>query len=500
METVINQHGIDIDALRSSRLPSASGPQMGEKEVSDNQLPIGSSGMPNRGMPASTWQAASSSQITTGEAYVGPFQTYGVLKDSKGFIGAKEMGRNDLQMPNRPSVGVSRMDSMGTDVHQGSVSQRSSKSSDHESPASVPTEDTRSANSQDKQDSIKSNNQMSKKGGKKTAPKRKRAEPKGTTDVQSQQSDAQSTGSNSRKGKQTNRSGMQSQFAVRGSDHSQANPSQHSGHLENMSPLSSGGGQSFRAKQEGNPILFPVTPNSRLPEEGEVSSGNSMFGLQKGGLQLPKPSMSGSAYAWNQNKFAMPLGSSQGAISGFNTSSGIDSGSTYPMHESKGMPHGAPNEVSRSVALPSNNPHGMGRVNVGTFGAFNSFPMAKMGLSAPAYYNGASLESRDISKRETNFGTLSGPLPLEKGTDLVTVNTGTGMTFPSISSGKAPSDSENLKSGIVRERSSQLSGREIEVQLGASSQPQDTPAQYVSTGKFMVRQACFAISFPLLSS
>jgi len=454
METVISQHGIDIDAMRSSRLPSSSGPQMGDKEVLDNQLHIGGSDMPHRGMPASTWQATSSSQMA-GEAYVGPFQTYGMLKDAKGFTGATDMTRHDMHIPNRPPVGVSRMDSMGIDVHQGSMSQRSSKSSDHESPASVPMEDTKSANSQDKQDSVKSDNQMNKKENKKAAGKRKRADSKGTADMHSQKSDAQSSGSNSRKVNKINKGGVQSQFAVGGGDHSQVNPSQHPGHLENMSPLSSGAGQLFRAKQEGNPNIFSVTPNSKLSEEGEVSSGNSMFGLQKGGLQQPKSNMPGSSNVWNPNKFTMPLGNSPGSIPTLaGPSPGIDNGSTYPINEPKNITHGAPNESSRSITIPANNSHGMGRVNVGTFGAFSSFPMAKMGLSVPAYYNSPSLESRDIAKMENNFRT-SGSQLLEKGKDVLTVNT--DMKFPSLSSGKAPSDSENLKSGNMRDRASQFS-------------------------------------------
>lgn len=487
METVISQHGIDIDALRSSRLPSGSGPQLGDKEILDNQLHIGGGDLPPRGMPASGWQAASSSSQLTGEAYVGPFQNYGMLKDSKGFIGAPDMGRRDMHAPSRPPVGLNRMDSMGIDVHQGSMSQRSSKSSDHESPASVPMEDTRSANSQDKQDSVKSDNQMNKKGNKKTAAKRKRADSKGTADVHSQQSDAQSGGSNSRKGKQTNKGGVQSQFAVRGGDQSPANPSHYSGHSDNMPPLSSGSGQVFRTKQGVNPHLFSATPNSKLPEEGEVSSGSSMFGLQKGGRQLPKSNMSGPPYVWNQNKLGMPVGNSQGSISGLmDPSPAIDNGATYPINELKNITHAAPNEISHSMSLPMNNAHGTGRVNIGTYGAFNSFPTAKTGLSVPPYYNIASLESRDVTKMENNFGVSPGLHLLEKGKDAVTVNT--GMACPSLSSGEAPSDSENLKTGCMRDGSLQLSGKSVEAQLGSSSHLQEASVPYMLGGKIMVPQ------------
>ncbi|ONK66213.1 uncharacterized protein A4U43_C06F5400 [Asparagus officinalis] len=430
METVISQHGIDMDALRSSRLPSASGPPMGDN---DNQLPIGGSDMPQSGMPAGTWQAASSSH-TTGEAYAGPFQAFGMLNDSKGLVGTTDMGRHNMHIPNMSRVGVGRMDSMAVDVHQGSVSQRSSKSSDHESPASVPMEDTRSANSQDRQDSVKSDNQMNKKENKKTAAKRKRADSKGTTDMHSQQSDAQSTGSNSRKGKYTTKGGVQGQMAIRGVDQSQLNPSQHSGHLENLSPLSSGAGQILRVNQESHQSLFSVTPNSKLPEEGEVSSGHSMFGLQKGGMLPAKSNMMGSTYVWNQNKFSMPLGNSQSSAGIVDSLSTVSN--TYPTDESKNMSHGTPNESSPSISLPAYS-HSVGRANTGN--VFNSFPMAKMGFSVPAYYNSTSLESRDIAKLGNNFGT-SGSQLLDKRKDMVAANA--GSEFPPLSSGKAPSDPE----------------------------------------------------------
>lgn len=65
METVVNQHGIDMEALRSSRIPFAGGPQAGDssggalskdKEVIGNQSPmIGSDASQNSGQ-AGLWQ------------------------------------------------------------------------------------------------------------------------------------------------------------------------------------------------------------------------------------------------------------------------------------------------------------------------------------------------------------------------------------------------------------------------------------------------------------
>ncbi|KAJ6796775.1 chromatin structure-remodeling complex protein SYD [Iris pallida] len=460
METVINQHGIDINVLKSSRLPSTGVPQMGDKEVSDNQLPIVGGDAPYRTVPSGSWQAASSSQMKE-EAYPGSFQTYGMPRDSKTVMSATDIARQDTRVPNRQPVGLSRMDS-GHDVHQGSASQKSNKSSDHESPGSVPMEDTRSANSQDRHHSVKSDTQTNKKDTKKSNAKRKRADSKVAIDVQSLQSDAQSTGNNSRKGKQMNKGGVQGQFVVKGGDH--ANPAQHTGHSEHMPSLSSGASQSFKAKQEGNPHLFSFTPTSKLPEEGEVSSGHRNLGLQN------RTNILGPPYVGNQNKFSVPSGVSQGSVSGLVEPPPVmHGGATYQDNESEGNRHGAANDTSHSITLPANTTLSTGRVNVGASGAFNSFQMAKMGLPVPSYYNSSLLDNRDLAKKENNFGTSSSHL-FEKGKDAIAVNTGMGFSFHA--SAKASLDSEHLKSGAVRDVASQFSEKVSDAQGSGSHERQ----------------------------
>ncbi|KAA8549728.1 hypothetical protein F0562_001254 [Nyssa sinensis] len=109
METVINQHGLDIEVLKSSRLPLTGGTHMGD---------------------------SSSSQ------FAGSSQTIGIMKDSKASLAENEMAKIDSHASNRPLVGPS---GTGQNMYQGSVTHLGSKSLDHESPSSF---DTRSTNSQ----------------------------------------------------------------------------------------------------------------------------------------------------------------------------------------------------------------------------------------------------------------------------------------------------------------------------------------------------------------
>ncbi|KAJ1414267.1 SNF2-related, N-terminal domain [Sesbania bispinosa] len=128
METVINQHGLDIEALKSSRLPLA------------------------------------------GSAQIGSSQAVGITKDSRGALGENEMPKMDHFASGRPPVAPS---SGATDYYQGSVAQRSGQSFDQESPSSL---DSRSANSQsqDRHDVAKWDKQVNQKDGKKATSKRKR--------------------------------------------------------------------------------------------------------------------------------------------------------------------------------------------------------------------------------------------------------------------------------------------------------------------------------------
>ncbi|XP_021727762.1 chromatin structure-remodeling complex protein SYD-like isoform X8 [Chenopodium quinoa] len=108
METVINQHGLDIEALMSSRLPLSSGSHLGESARAQS---------------------------------AGCSQSAGVVADSKSGMIENETTRPDGFSSGKPPAVPS---SIGNDPFQGPVSQRSAMSFDHESPSSI---DTRSTNS-----------------------------------------------------------------------------------------------------------------------------------------------------------------------------------------------------------------------------------------------------------------------------------------------------------------------------------------------------------------
>ncbi|KAG6664353.1 hypothetical protein CIPAW_02G087300 [Carya illinoinensis] len=155
METVIDQHGLDIEALKLSRLPLTSGNQMGD---------------------------------STSAQFAGSSQSGGVAKDSKVGLAENEMSKVDPFTSNRPPVGPS---SAGHDYYQGSVAHRNSQSFDHESPSSL---DSRSANSKSQE--------RQQRDGKKVTTKRKR----GDTSLQVEQNidnklDTRNAVVNPRKGK-----------------------------------------------------------------------------------------------------------------------------------------------------------------------------------------------------------------------------------------------------------------------------------------------------------
>ncbi|KAG1358761.1 hypothetical protein COCNU_08G002070 [Cocos nucifera] len=495
METVISQNGLDIDALRSCRFPFAGGPQTGEvghmrskdKETIENQLPAGGIDVPRKSMPASSWQVASSSQMKE-EAYAGSFQSYGMLKDSLAASGATDMARHEVLVSNKPTPGISRMDSVGADPHQGSVSQKSIKSSEHESPASVPMEDTRSTNSQERHDTSKQD-QANKKEVKKSGTKRKRADSRAAADVHfdnPHQTDVLAAGHNSRKGKQVDKGGAQGAFAVKVGDNEQGSSVQYAGKPEHFTSLSGGAGPPYKAKVESaqafseramdkvkNSTSFPVTCPSKL-QEGEVSSAHSALGLQKGGLLPPRTNTFGPAYVWNQNKFSLSSENSQGSVPGFvETSPGVNNEAIYTGNESKINSSEATNDGLKPVRLPANNAHGMGRLNVGTSGAFSSFAMAKMGFPVPGHFAGSPFEGHEFASKihlQRSF-EASGFHLSEKGQDVIALNG--GIEFPSGVSAKAAADSEITKSGIMRDGTSRFSERILESQGGGIQERQN---------------------------
>ncbi|XP_037495642.1 chromatin structure-remodeling complex protein SYD [Jatropha curcas] len=170
METVINQHGLDIEALMSSRLPLTGGTQMGDS--------------------------------------AGSSQAVGVTKDTAVGLTENDVSKVDPYASSRPPVGPS---GAGHDYYQASGTHRSSQSFDHESPSSL---DTRSANSQSQERGV------NQKDGKKAAAKRKRGDSSFPTEPHSdhsQQLDARNAVVNQRKAK-TNKIDSPGGFPARGGD------------------------------------------------------------------------------------------------------------------------------------------------------------------------------------------------------------------------------------------------------------------------------------------
>ncbi|KAG8076253.1 hypothetical protein GUJ93_ZPchr0006g42814 [Zizania palustris] len=249
METVVSQHGIDMDALRSSRIPLAGGPQAGDssgamskdKEIIGSQSPMVGSDASQSSAHAGLWNFPSGS------------------------------------MPGRVPAGPNRSDVSGADIHQGSMSQKSGRSSGMESPASMHIEDARSMNSYD---SLKSDEKTSKK----SSSKRKRMDRKATGDLHSEdnsKSDAISTGHNIRKGKQAGKAGT-------------------------PEGPSASSGRTVDKTKPSNPFTMAHISNFA---EG-LTSGNVPTELQKS--ILGGPNLFNASFGWNQNPQGPVMKNTQG--------------------------------------------------------------------------------------------------------------------------------------------------------------------------------------------
>ncbi|KAH9616595.1 hypothetical protein KSS87_012227, partial [Heliosperma pusillum] len=137
METVINQHGLDIEALTSSRVPSSTEPQ-GE---------------------SSTTHAAGSSQALP-------------ISDPKSSMTENDSTKADGFGSCRPPAAPN---SLGPDLFPGSGSQRSGRSFDHESPSSIDTKSTNS-HSQDRRETASWDQQGAQKNSKRAGVKRKKSD------------------------------------------------------------------------------------------------------------------------------------------------------------------------------------------------------------------------------------------------------------------------------------------------------------------------------------
>ncbi|XP_044485654.1 chromatin structure-remodeling complex protein SYD-like isoform X2 [Mangifera indica] len=267
METVMNQNGLDIETLKSSRLPLSSGTQMGDSSAAQC--------------------AGSSSQVV------------GVAKDPKMGLNENEMSKIDPFTHSRAPVGSN---TGGHDYYQASGTLRNSQSFDHESPSSL---DTRSANSQ---------SQERQKDVKKATTKRKRGDSSVPVEQQnesSQQHDLRNTVVNARRGKM-NKVESPGGFAVKGGELSNFNMIPSCGQMEHFSSLSGNMSSVLGVKQEGQNVAekpmdtanlsnsISRTSASKFPEEVEVSSSHNTLGQQRGSSLPSTNDNLASRGVWNR--------------------------------------------------------------------------------------------------------------------------------------------------------------------------------------------------------
>ncbi|EMS62916.1 Transcription activator BRG1 [Triticum urartu] len=362
METVVSQHGIDMDALRSSRVPFAGGPQAVDSSgvmSKDKEIIGGQSSMVGSDASQSSGQAAL--------WHLPP--------------GSADMARPGVYIPGRVPAGQNRGDVAGSDIHQGSMSQKSGRSSGVESPASLQMEDTRSMNSHD---SLKSDEKTSKKA---SSSKRKRMDSKAAGDMQSEEnskSDGISSGQNIRKRKQVGKAGAQGQPS-RGAEPEQSHILQ--GATAQVPPLP-GGASFFRAHQEGPPASAGRTIDNTKPSNPFAMSQVSNFaeGLASGSIptELQKSILGGTnmfntGFGWNQSSQGSAIKNTQGSVA--------------------------------NLMRPGVNVEG--KINVGSQGAFNPTPTSQMDFpKIPPYMS-------------SSFG--GGSQFLDKGKDSASGNTGTEL-------------------------------------------------------------------------
>ncbi|EEF45471.1 chromatin structure-remodeling complex protein SYD [Ricinus communis] len=249
METVISQHGLDVEAL-ISRLASTDGTQLGDS--------------------------------------AGSSQAAGVAQDSKVGLAENEISESDPFASSRPPVGPS---GAGQDYYQGPGTHRSSQSFDHESPSSL---DTRSANSQSQE---RGANQ---KDGKKAAAKRKRGDsslPSESHTDNPQQHDARSGVVNQRKAK-TNKIDSAGSFPARGGENAGFNMVPGSCHLDVSSAHIPAGQQGVSLPSAHENLSSRTAWNQNktgLPlERSQVPrfSSNSLSGNMMAEVPLQQPTTS----------------------------------------------------------------------------------------------------------------------------------------------------------------------------------------------------------------
>ncbi|XP_026439819.1 chromatin structure-remodeling complex protein SYD-like isoform X2 [Papaver somniferum] len=468
METVVNQHGLDIEAVKAARLPTTGGPQIGEdsgnasrSDAPDSMTPAGGSGMPFRGVPVGgAWNAGGSSSKIKEEVYAGtPMQSVGAFRDSR-----PGLADNEVMNPNKPPVGPNRVGSGGHEFYQGPVSQRSGSLYDHESPSSL---DTRSGNSQERVDTVKLDKQGRPKEPKKAATKRKRA---GATSADvnpdsPQKLDTPNAGAKSRKGKVTNQ------------EHALVNPGQDSGPMEHLSSASSGMESLPRAKQESQ------ISNVNL-SEGD-GSAYGVAGQQKGGFVQGRNDPSSTRNVWDQFKTGLLPDNSQ--LSRFAPTGAACVLTADATAAQSAVPSlGSSKENPQGMSVISG---GYSKAQVGVPGNFGSYATIKTGFPASVQHNNTSFDNYEMalkllkergvdpelaSKMLKERGLEpSGSQFLGKGKDMASMDTAVKSSSVEPTSSRGATDSEHRKSALMNDSESNISEKALEAQFdqqGSGSQ------------------------------
>ncbi|KAK8276257.1 hypothetical protein V6Z12_D10G187200 [Gossypium hirsutum] len=326
METVIKRHGLDLEALKSSRLPGS--------QIVDS---------------------------TSGQ-YVGSSQAVSVPKDSKAGAAQNEIPKFDPFSSSRPPVGPSIA---GHEYYQGAATHRGSQSFDHGSPSSL---DTRSANSQSQ------DKQMNQNDSKMGAAKRKRGD--SSSPLEPNFDESLNAVVDPRKGK------MNKAETSGPADYNMV-PS--SGQMEHFPSLPGNMRSMHRGRQDGQNVtenlvdstnisnMMSRGPSSKYPEEVEVSSAQNVPRQQQGGLPAAHEIFS------SRGKAGLPFDRSQLHRFSPNVSGNITAeiASQQLMHASL-MP-GSFGKVQGGLSAPSN--YHAGELAYSGSGQFSGSENQKHGLS-----------------------------------------------------------------------------------------------------------------------
>ncbi|PIA44610.1 hypothetical protein AQUCO_01700300v1 [Aquilegia coerulea] len=500
METVINQHGLDIEVLKSARLPLPGIPQIGDpsgarsmnQNAPDNLTQVGSSNMPFRGTQVGPWYAGSSGKAKE-DVVEGSVQSARTFSDGKQGSFGNEVTRHDPINPNRPPIGPSRGDS-GRDIYQSSVSQRSSNLFEQGSPTSM---DSRSANSQERPDSGKQDKRGPKRENKKVNAKRKREDSTSSADLNTEtvhQADTPSTGFNQRRGKTMTRSEMQSQFNPKRTEKVHVNPVHNSANMEHQAPIE----RSLDGTQITNSTS--VNPSSKHLEDGE-RPGHNGGGQQKGavfpfGLNTVNP-----RGVQDQYKMGLLYANSQFSRLAPNLSGGLMAESSLPQSM-------APSVGTSKEDVHSGTEMKSAIYEQKAFGlsgqSSEEAPFNKAGFWQQRVPYSAQTTGDESVSREAELG-LPGRSPLIMNNSFAQVNSGISVNVPKVHGGNftsygmpstnfmspgqvnsSVSDRRDHVSKMHTERSIETSsgilGKGMEVRLGSANR-MDEASAFVSAGK-----------------